>query len=108
MFHVIDVDPKLAPPYVTTYAEILAKSSLLAKSVMRLFVLCFGFALLLAVPVMALVGFSVWRFFPVGWTASLISGVLVSAAIVSVVLLATYVPARRVLQVSARDAIFQD
>src|SRR6185369_8142160 len=41
-------DPRLTPPTVATYAEILAKTTLMAKSVMRLFALCFGFALLLA------------------------------------------------------------
>jgi ABC-type antimicrobial peptide transport system permease subunit len=128
----------------------------MAKSVMRLFALCFGFALLLAVsgtyglmarsigrrtreigirralgatdalvirqllgsggrqlgigvlfavPVMSAVGFGFWHFFPLGLFAPLATGVLVSAAIVSVVLLATYLPTRRVLRVPTREAL---
>ena len=149
-------DPQLAPPTVATYAEILEKTTMMAESVMRLFALCFGFALLLAVsgtyglmarsigrrtreigirralgatdavvirqllgsggrqlgigvlfaaPVMSAVGFGFWHFFPLGLFAPLATGVLVSGAIVSVVLLATYLPTRRVLRVPARDAL---
>ncbi|MCC6929864.1 MAG: ABC transporter permease [Gemmatimonadaceae bacterium] len=43
------IDPRLAPSRVTTYDEVLEKSALIANSVTRLFALCFGFALLLAV-----------------------------------------------------------
>ncbi|HSL68808.1 MAG TPA: FtsX-like permease family protein [Longimicrobiales bacterium] len=136
-------DPKLPPPSVATFDEILAKTTLLAKSVSRLFGLCFGFALLLAVsgtyglmarsigrrareigirralgatdsivvrlllrqggrqlgigvllavPVMALVGIGFWRFFPIGLGVSLGSGLLVATTIVGVVLAATYLP----------------
>jgi predicted permease len=42
-------DPLLPPPDVQTLDEILAKTSLMARSVARLFAGCFGFALLLAV-----------------------------------------------------------
>lgn len=44
-----EIDPFLAPARVTTYEEVLEKSALIARSVTRLFALCFGFALLLAV-----------------------------------------------------------
>src|SRR5690606_21963403 len=43
------IDPLLVPSTVTTYDEILEKSGLIARSVSRLFALCFAFALLLAV-----------------------------------------------------------
>jgi predicted permease len=42
------IDPLAAPGRVTTYDEVLEKSGLLASSVTRLFALCFGFALILA------------------------------------------------------------
>jgi len=42
-------DPAYVPPHVSSYEEILDTTSLMARSVSRLFALCFGFALLLAV-----------------------------------------------------------
>jgi predicted permease len=42
-------DPRVVPPFVQTYDEILEKTSLIAASVTKLFAFCFGFALLLAV-----------------------------------------------------------
>jgi predicted permease len=42
-------DPAYLPPHVASYDEILDTTSLMARSVTRLFGLCFGFALLLAV-----------------------------------------------------------
>ena len=42
-------DPASLPPHVASYDEILDTTSLMARSVSRLFALCFGFALLLAV-----------------------------------------------------------
>ncbi|MBK9411099.1 MAG: hypothetical protein IPN47_24295 [Gemmatimonadetes bacterium] len=46
---VTTVDPQLVPSKVSTYDEILEKSALIARSVSRLFAICFAFALLLAV-----------------------------------------------------------
>jgi ABC-type antimicrobial peptide transport system permease subunit len=43
------IDPLLVPSKVTTYDEVLEKSGLIARSVSRLFAVCFAFALLLAV-----------------------------------------------------------
>jgi hypothetical protein len=43
------VDPLVMPPTVTTYAEMLSKTSLIAASTAKLFGSCFLFALLLAV-----------------------------------------------------------
>ena len=42
-------DPAYLPPHVASYDEILDTTSLMARSVSKLFALCFGFALLLAV-----------------------------------------------------------
>jgi predicted permease len=42
-------DPLLTPPSISTYEEMLSKTSLLARSTTKLFALCFAFALLLAV-----------------------------------------------------------
>jgi predicted permease len=151
------VDPRILPPDVMTFAEVLAKTTLIAKSVTKLFALCFGFALLLAVsgtyglmarsigqrtreigirralgatdksvvalllgqgsrqlgigvlialPIMLTVGIGFWKFFPIGLAVSMTAALLVSATIVSVVLLATYIPTRRVLGVSPRDALW--
>ncbi|HEY4303693.1 MAG TPA: ABC transporter permease [Gemmatimonadaceae bacterium] len=43
------IDSHLSPPNVQTFDEILTKSALIATSVTKLFAVCFGFALLLAV-----------------------------------------------------------
>jgi ABC-type antimicrobial peptide transport system permease subunit len=153
------IDPRLPPPDVKTFEEILATTALIARSVTKLFAMCFGFALLLAVsgtyglmarsigqrtreigirralgategsvvrlllgqggrqlgvgvviavPLMAVVGVGFWKFFPIGLAVSMTSALLVAAAIVSVVLLATYVPTRRVLSVSPRDALWRE
>jgi ABC-type antimicrobial peptide transport system permease subunit len=153
------VDPRVAAPDVQTFEEILETTTLIAKSVTKLFAMCFGFALLLAVtgtyglmarsigqrtreigirralgategrvvrlllgqggrqlgvgvliaiPVMVTVGIGFWMFFPIGLGVSMLSATLVSVTIVSVVLLATYVPTRRVLAVSPRDALWRE
>ncbi|MGH7472007.1 MAG: ABC transporter permease, partial [Longimicrobiales bacterium] len=152
-------DPRITPPSISTYEEMLSKSTLLARSTAKLFALCFGFALLLAVsgtyglmarsigrrtreigirqalgatehavvrmllgqggrqlgsgvliaaPIMALVGVAFWHFFTISLFESLGSGVLVAAAIVGVILLATYVPTRRVLRIGAQAALWRD
>ena len=153
------IDPRLAPPSVQTFEEILAKTALIATSVTKLFGVCFGFALLLAVsgmyglmarsigqrtreigirralgatdggvarllvgqggrqlgsgvlialPVVAGIGFAFAANFPIGVATTVLSGVAVSATIVVVAMLATYVPARRALALSPRDALWRD
>jgi ABC-type antimicrobial peptide transport system permease subunit len=67
-----------------------------------------GVGVLIAVPIMAAVGVGFWKFFPIGLATSVGAGLLVSATIVSVVLLATYVPTRRVIRVALRDALWRD
>ncbi len=44
-----ELDPGLDPPQIASFDEILAKTSLIARAVTRLFGACFAFALLLAV-----------------------------------------------------------
>lgn len=153
------VNPRVIPPDVSTYDEILAKSTLIAKAVTTLFGMCFAFALLLAVsgtyalmaraihrrtreigirralgatdesvvtlllrqgarqlglgvglaaPVMIAVAIGFAAFFPVPLGIALGSAVFVAAAIVAVVLLATYVPTRRALAIAPRDALGTD
>ena len=151
-----EVDRRILPPDVMTLEEMLEKTSLIAKSVTKLFAACFGFALLLAVsgtyglmarsisqrtreigirralgatdqgvvalllgqggrqlgvgvvialPLMLLIGVGFWKFFPIALPVSLAAALLVSTAIVSVVLAATYIPTRRVLAIPLRDAL---
>jgi hypothetical protein len=153
------IDPRLAPPSVRTFEEILAKTALIARSVTKLFAVCFGFALLLAVsgmyglmarsigqrsreigirralgatdsvvarllvgqggrqlgvgvlialPVVAGIGFGFAANFPIGLATTGLSGIVVSATIVGVAMLATYVPTRRALAVSPRDALWRE
>lgn len=45
---VTSVDPLASPGRVMTYEEVVARSGMMARSVARLFAMCFGFALLLA------------------------------------------------------------
>ncbi len=64
-----------------------------------------GVGALIATPMLVAVGMGFRYFFPIsGWLA-IGAGVLVSAAIVGVVLVATWVPTRKVLRVTPRDAL---
>jgi predicted permease len=154
-----DVDPAAMPEHVASAEEILETTSLMARSVTKLFVLCFGFALLLAVsgtyglmaqaiggrtreigvrralgatdagivrlllgqggrqlgvgavialPLLVAVGVGFARFFPIATGLAVTTGVLVAVTIVSVVLAATYLPTRRALRVSPRQALWGD
>jgi ABC-type antimicrobial peptide transport system permease subunit len=67
-----------------------------------------GVGVLIAIPVMVAVGFGFWRFVPIGAAVSAVAGVLVCGTIISVVLLASYLPTRRVLKVALRDALWRD
>lgn len=66
-----------------------------------------GVGVLIALPVMVAIGFGFWSFLPIGWSISVAAGVLVCGTIVSVVLLASYIPTRRVLRVALRDALWR-
>ena len=150
------LDPRAEVPDVFEFEEMLTKSSLIARSVMKLFAACFGFALLLAVsgtyglmarsigqrtreigirralgatdhgvlrmllgqgsrqlgigvliaaPLMLGVGVGFWMYFPVGLAIPIGGAFAVSAAIVGVVLAATYLPTRRALGLAVTDAL---
>ncbi len=150
-------DPAYLPPHVASYDEILDTMSLMARSVTKLFALCFGFALLLAVsgtyglmaqtiggrtreigvrralgatdagivrlllgqggrqlgvgaaialPFLLVTGIGFAKFFPIATALAVTTGVLVAATIVTVVLAATYLPTRRALRVSPRQALW--
>ncbi len=65
-----------------------------------------GVGTLIAAPILLVVGLGFQHFFPIsGWLVAT-AAVLVSAAIVGLVLLATWVPTRKVLQVTPRDALW--
>lgn len=67
-----------------------------------------GVGALLAAPVMLATAMAFMHFFPVsGWIA-LAAGVLVPAAIVALLLGATWVPTRGVLRVTPRDALWRE
>lgn len=153
------IDPRLAPPSVQTFEEILAKTALIATSVTKLFAACFGFALLLAVsgmyglmarsigqrtreigvrralgatdggvtrlivgqggrqlgvgvliaaPLLAGIGFGFAANFPIGFGPTILAGVAVSSTIVLVAMVATYIPTRRALSISPRDALWRE
>jgi len=150
-------DPAYLPPHVASYDEILDTTSLMARSVSKLFALCFGFALLLAVsgtyglmaqaiggrtreigvrralgatdagivrlllgqggrqlgvgavialPLLGVTGVGFSKFVPIATALAVTTGVLVAATIVGVVLAATYLPTRRALRVSPRQALW--
>jgi len=64
-----------------------------------------GVGAVVALPLMLLVGLAFSRFFPVSPWVATASGVGVSAAIVAVVLAASWLPARRALAVAPREAL---
>lgn len=153
------IDPSYVPSHVATFDEILETTALMARSVTKLFTLCFGFALLLAVsgtyalmaqsigqrrreigvrralgatdrtivtlllsqggrqlgigaaialPFLLAVGIGFSQFFPIATSLSVTAGVLVAGSIVGVVLAATYLPTRRALKVTPREALWNE
>jgi len=153
------VNPATAYPSVQTFDEILAKTAMIARAVMRLFSVCFGFALLLAVggtyalmaraigrrkqemgirralgatesalarlllaqsgrqlgigvvfalPLMIATAIGFASFVDVGIVASAFAAIGVCAAIVGAVLGASWIPARRVLSVPPREALWSE
>lgn len=153
------IDPLIPGEDVQSFDDVLAKMTLMAKSVAVLFAACFGFALLLAVsgtyglmarsitrrtreigvrralgatdqmilsmllgqgarqlgigavvalPLTMLTGFAFSRYFPVSAGLSVVTAVLVSAAITGVVLLATWLPTRRAVAIEPRDALWRE
>lgn len=67
-----------------------------------------GVGTLVAAPLLGGVGFGFMHFFPVSGWFTAAAGLAVSVAIVAVVLAATWVPARQVLRVTPRDALWRE
>jgi hypothetical protein len=67
-----------------------------------------GVGVAFALPVLVGIAFGFASFFPIGLVTTMALGLLVPASIVLVVLVATYVPTRRALRVSLRDALWRD
>ena len=84
-------------------SEAMATRLLLTQGARQL-----GIGTLIAAPVLLVIGVAASHLLPIGATLTAVSGVAVSAAIVGVVLAATWVPTRRVLRVPLRDAIWKD
>ena len=84
-------------------SEAMATRMLLAQGARQL-----GIGTLIAAPVLVVIGVAASQLFPLDGTLTAGAGVTVSAAIVGVVLAATWVPTRRVLQVPLRDAIWRE
>jgi ABC-type antimicrobial peptide transport system permease subunit len=67
-----------------------------------------GVGVLLALPVVVGTGIGFSSFFPVGLATTLACVAGVTLSIIGVVLLATYIPTRRALTVSPRDALWRE
>jgi hypothetical protein len=67
-----------------------------------------GVGTLVAVPVLAVAGLAFMYYFPIGGWLTLLTGALVSAAIVALILVATWMPTRHVLRVPLRDALWRE
>lgn len=67
-----------------------------------------GVGALVALPLTLLVGVMFSRYFPISAAVSVLVAVLVSATVVGVVLLATWVPTRRAVRMEVRDALWRE
>lgn len=67
-----------------------------------------GIGALIALPLALLVGWAFSLFFPISAGISALVAVLVSAAVLGVVLLATWVPTRRAVHIEVRDALWRE
>ena len=67
-----------------------------------------GVGALVALPLMIVVGVGFAHFFPLGVALTVATGVAVAAAIVGVVLAATYVPTRKAMAVAPSVALWRD
>jgi predicted permease len=83
--------------------DAMATRMLLAQGARQL-----GVGTLVAAPILAVVGAASAHFFPLGGALTVTTGVLVSVAIIGVVLAATWLPTRKVLQVALRDALWRE
>jgi predicted permease len=67
-----------------------------------------GIGTVVAAPILAVAGAASTHYFPLNGVLTAAVGIGVSAAIVAVVLAATWVPTRKVLRVALRDALWRD
>jgi hypothetical protein len=67
-----------------------------------------GIGTLIAAPILVVTGIAFRHFFPIGGWLAATTGLLVSTSIVALVLAATWVPTRRVLRVTPRDALWSE
>lgn len=67
-----------------------------------------GVGTLVAAPILAVMGAASTHFFPLSGVLATTTGILVSVAIITVVLVATWLPTRKVLRVTLRDALWRD
>ncbi len=152
-------DPDLEFARIASYDEMLEQSSMLATATAKLFLLCFAFALSLAVagiygltawsvarrtreigvrralgasdasiqrlflrqggrqlaigvaialPISLAIGAAFSRVFPIGTSTYVTSALAVSLVVTSMMLLASYLPTRRAVDIEPRDALWQD
>ena len=83
--------------------EAMATRMLLTQGARQL-----GVGTLIAAPVLVAIGVTASALLPLGGALTALAGVAVSAAIVGVVLAATWLPTRRVLRVPLRVAIWKE
>lgn len=67
-----------------------------------------GIGAVIALPLLVVTGIGFAKFFPIAAALAVTTGVVVAGTIVSVVLAATYLPARRALRVPPRQALWGD
>lgn len=67
-----------------------------------------GVGTLIAAPVLVLAGLAFRYYFPVDGLSTVVVGVAVSLLVIAAVLGATWLPTRRVLRISPRDALWRD
>ncbi len=129
------LDPLIAPSLVQSFEEVLAKTTLIARSdrsvrgLLRVraaargqWHLCadgpldrptqggrqLGAGALVALPLTLLAGLGFSHFFPISFGVALAVALLVAATVTSIVLAATWVPSRQAVSVEPRDALWRE
>ncbi len=67
-----------------------------------------GIGTLVAAPILIVVAMAFMHFFPISSWIAVTAGVTVSLSVIGLILAATWVPARQVLQVTPRDALWRE
>jgi ABC-type antimicrobial peptide transport system permease subunit len=67
-----------------------------------------GVGTLVAAPILMIVGVASTHLFPLSGVLTAMLGILVSVTIIAVVLAATWLPTRKVLRVTLRDALWKE